>query len=146
VNAPLPAFNAAMNAACCACLLLGLVLIKRGRRTAHARVMVAATVFGAAFLGGYVYYHFVVQPELGPTTLNRDGWIKRAYLALLLSHVVLAAANVPLVLVTLWRAYRADWERHKRIAKVTWPVWFYVSVTGILVYFALYHWNPPAPG
>ena len=59
---------------------------------------------------------------------------------------MLAVTNVPLVIVTLLRARRGDWERHRRIARVTWPVWFYVSVTGILVYFVLYHWNPPPPG
>ena len=138
-------FNASMNALCCACLCTGLALIKCGRRTAHARAMVGATFFGAAFLAGYVTYHFFVQPEIGPTRFNGTGIARPAYLAMLISHVVLAAANVPLVIVTLLRARRGDWERHKRLARITWPVWFYVSVTGILVYFVLYHWNPPAP-
>jgi len=146
VSSPLPALNASLNAGCCLCLVLGLILIKRGRRVAHARAMLGATVFGAAFLAGYVYYHFVVQPELGPTKYHGTGWTRPAYLVLLISHVVLAAANVPLVIVTLLRARRQDWERHRRIARITWPVWFYVSVTGILVYLVLYHWNPPAPG
>jgi len=138
----LPAFNACCNALCCLCLCLGLFLVKRGRRGAHARVMLLATLFGAAFLAGYVTYHFFVQPELGPTRFNGQGWTRPAYLVLLISHVVLAAANVPLVVVTLWRAGHRDWTRHRRIARVTWPVWFYVSVTGILVYLVLYHWNP----
>lgn len=146
MNAPLPALNAAFNALCCACLCTGLFLIKRKQREAHARVMLAATVFGACFLVGYMYYHFVVQPELGPTRFNGTGFTRPAYFVLLISHVVLAAANVPLVIVTLLRAQRGDWERHKRIARITWPVWFYVSVTGILVYFVLYHWNPAPPG
>jgi len=141
----LPGFNASCNALCCLCLCLGLWLIKRGRREAHARTMVAATVFGAAFLAGYVTYHFFVQTEVGPTRFHGTGWTRPAYFALLISHVVLAAANVPLVVLTLWRAHREDWPRHRRIARLTWPVWFYVSVTGILVYFVLYHWNPPAP-
>ena len=146
MSSSLPAFNASMNALCCLCLCAGLVLIKRGAREAHARTMLAATFFGAAFLAGYVTYHFFVQPELGPTKLNATGPAKAAYLVMLVSHVILAAANVPLVAVTLWRAHKKDWARHKRIARITWPVWFYVSVTGILVYFVLYHWNPPAPG
>ena len=146
MSSPLPALNASLNAGCCLCLVIGLILIKRGRRAAHARAMLGATAFGAAFLAGYVYYHFVVQPELGPTKFHGTGWTRPAYFALLISHVVLAAANVPLVIVTLLRAHRQDWERHRRIARVTWPVWFYVSVTGILVYLVLYHWNPPAPG
>lgn len=142
----LPAFNASMNALCCVSLCLGLALIKAGRRKAHERAMLAATAFGAAFLAGYVTYHFFVQPELGPTRFHGTGWTRPAYFALLISHVVLAALNVPLVIVTLWRAHRQDWVRHKRSARITWPVWFYVSVTGILVYFVLYHWNPAAPG
>ena len=146
MSSTLPAFNATCNALCCVSLVIGLVLIKLGKRTAHARTMLAATVFGAAFLAGYVDYHFFVQPEIGPTRFNGTGLARPAYFALLISHVVLAAANVPLVIVTLVRAKRGDWERHKRIARVTWPVWFYVSVTGILVYLVLYHWNPPAPG
>jgi uncharacterized membrane protein YozB (DUF420 family) len=142
----LPALNASLNAACCVCLVSGLVLIKRGRREAHERAMWAATLFGGLFLVGYVYYHFVVQPVIGPTRFNGAGWTRPAYFVLLISHVLLAATNVPLVVVTLLRAKREDWERHKRIAKLTWPVWFYVSVTGVLVYFVLYHWNPPASG
>ena len=146
MSSSLPAFNATCNALCCVSLCAGLVLIKRKRVTAHALAMLAATVFGAAFLAGYVTYHFFVQPELGPTRFHGTGFARPAYFALLVSHVVLAAANVPLVVVTLWRAWRRDWARHRRIARVTWPVWFYVSVTGILVYLVLYHWNPPAPG
>lgn len=142
----LPAFNASMNALCCVSLCLGLALIKQGKRKAHERAMLAATAFGAAFLAGYVTYHFFVQPELGPTRFHGAGWTRPAYFVLLISHVALAALNVPLVAMTLWRAKRADWVRHKRIARITWPVWFYVSVTGILVYFVLYHWNPAPPG
>ncbi|MSR62757.1 MAG: DUF420 domain-containing protein [Planctomycetes bacterium] len=144
MSTSLPALNACMNAACFLCLVTGLVLIKRGRREAHERAMLAATLFGALFLVGYVYYHFVVQPELGPTKWNGGDWTRPAYFALLISHVVLAVANVPLVILTLLRAKRADWVRHKRIARITFPVWVYVSLTGILVYFVLYHWNPPA--
>lgn len=146
MSSPLPALNASLNALCALCLCAGLFLIKRGRRAAHERAMYAATLFGAAFLAGYVYYHFFVQPELGPTRFHGTGLARPAYFALLISHVVLAAANVPLVVVTLLCARRGDWERHKRIARITWPVWLYVSVTGILVYFVLYHWNPTASG
>jgi uncharacterized membrane protein YozB (DUF420 family) len=146
MSSSLPAFNATCNALCCVCLCAGLVFIRRGKRTLHAAAMLAATAFGATFLGGYVTYHAFVQPELGPTRFHGTGLARPAYFALLISHVVLAAANVPLVVVTLWRAHRRAWERHRRIARVTWPVWFYVSVTGILVYLVLYHWNPAPPG
>ena len=141
----LPALNASLNACCCACLCLGLLLIKRGRREAHERAMLGATLFGGLFLVGYLVYHFGVQASAGPTKFHGAGFWRPLYYGMLISHVVLAAVNVPLVVLTLVRARRQDWVGHKRIAKVTWPVWFYVSVTGILVYFALYHWNPPAP-
>lgn len=139
---PIPALNATLNAIATVLLCLGLVLIKRGRRSAHARVMVAATVVSAAFLCGYLYYHLGVQSEFGPTPYNGTGPARTAYLAMLLSHVVLAVVNVPLVVMTLWRAARGDFERHRRIARWCWPVWFYVSITGVLVYLVLYHWNP----
>lgn len=141
----LPALDASLNALCGTCLCAGLYFIKRGRRVAHERAMLAATVFGAAFLVCYLYYHFVVVPEIGHTPFNATGWARPLYYGMLISHVTLAALNVPLVVITLLRAKRQDWVRHKRIARITWPVWFYVSVTGILVYLALYHWNPPAP-
>lgn len=142
MSVSLPTLNASFNALCCVSLVTGLVLIKQKKREAHARAMLAATAFGAAFLVGYVYYHFWVQPVIGPTRFHGTGLARPAYFVLLISHVLLAFVNVPLVIVTLRRAQREDWERHRRIARITWPVWFYVSVTGILVYFVLYHWNP----
>ena len=138
----LPALNASLNALACVLLCLGLVFIKRGARRAHERTMLAATLVSAAFLTSYLYYHFRVVPEIGHTPFRGTGFVRGAYYALLISHVLLAILNVPLVAVTLWRASRGDWERHRRIARLTWPVWFYVSVTGVLVYFALYRWNP----
>lgn len=141
----LPGINASLNATAGVLLVVGLVLVRAGRRTAHAWAMALATAVSAAFLGSYLYYHFVVVPELGHTKLNRSGWVLSAYYALLVSHVVLAAVNLPLILRTLWLAYRRDWPRHRRWARWTWPIWLYVSVTGVLVYLALYAWNPPAP-
>lgn len=141
----LPALNACMNACCLVCLCLGLAWIKQGRREAHERAMYVATLFGALFLVGYLVYHFGVQSELGPTKFHRQGVWLWLYRAMLLSHVLLAAANVPLVVVTILRARRQDWERHRRLARITWPLWAYVSATGILVYLALYHWNPVPP-
>ena len=139
----LPSVNASLNGASGVLLVVGLVLIKRGRRAAHARVMVAATLVSATFLACYLYYHFVVVPELGHTPFRREGAWKVAYYALLFSHVVGAIVNLPMILRTLWLAHRKDWERHRRLARWAWPIWFYVSVTGVLVYLALYHWNPP---
>jgi len=139
----LPALNASLNGLATILLVVGLILIKRDRRAAHARVMIAATAVSALFLAGYLYYHFVVVPELGHTPFRRAGAVKVAYYAMLLSHILLAGVNLPMVLLTLWRAKQKDWERHRRLARWTWPIWFYVSVTGVLVYLALYHWNPP---
>jgi putative membrane protein len=141
----IPALNATLNAVATVLLCVGLVLIKRGRRELHARVMIAATVVSAGFLCGYLYYHLAVQSEVGHTPYNGTGLARTAYYGMLISHVVLAAANVPLVILTLLRAARGDHARHRRIARWCWPVWFYVSVTGVLVYLVLYHWNPPAP-
>lgn len=141
----LPSLNASLNACCFVSLVLGLLWIKQGKREAHERAMLAATFFGALFLVGYLVYHFGVQASAGPTKFNGRGFTRPLYYGMLISHVVLAAANVPLVIVTLVRAHRKDWERHRKIARITWPVWAYVSLTGILVYFALYHWNPAPP-
>src|SRR5262245_25721866 len=106
--------------------------------------MLAATAVSAAFLVSYLYYHLHVVPQVGHTRFNGPQPWRSAYFAMLISHVTLAALNVPLVGLTLWRAARRDWPRHRRIARITWPIWFYVSVTGVLVYLVLYRWNPPA--
>lgn len=141
---PLPAVNACLNAAACLLLCTGLFLIKRGRRSAHAGMMLAATLVSAAFLTCYLTYHLWVVPKIGHTPFRGQGVVRIAYYSMLVSHVFLAAVTVPMVLVTLSRARRRDWKRHRRIARWTWPIWFYVSVTGVLVYLALYRWNPQA--
>jgi len=143
LGSELPALNAVLNATAALLLGAGWTCIRAGHRTAHARVMVAATVVSAAFLASYLTYHFAVVPEVGHTPFRRVGWVRSAYYAMLISHVLLAAALLPLVLRTLWLAWRADWTRHRRWARVTFPIWAYVSVTGVLVYLALYRWNPP---
>lgn len=139
-----PLQNAVLNATSAILLVAGLVAIKSGRRVAHERLMKAATVTSALFLAGYLYYHFEVQSELGATPFRREGALKTAYLVMLASHVVLAIVNVPLVLRVLWLAHAERWDDHKKLAKLTFPVWMYVSVTGVLVYLALYVWNGPA--
>ena len=146
MDSPLPTLNACLNAVAATLLVVGLVLIKRGRREAHARVMLAATVVSAVFLVSYLTYHFGVQSEVGPTPFRREGWVKTAYLLMLLTHVVLATVNLPLILRLLWLAKQERWDRHKRLARFVWPSWFYVSVTGVLVYLCLYHWNLPEGG
>jgi uncharacterized membrane protein YozB (DUF420 family) len=140
----LPALNATLNGCAAVLLVLGRWQIHRGRREAHARTMVAATLVSAAFLASYLIYHLVVVPQVGHTPFRRPGLAGRAYYGMLISHVVLAGANLPLVVLTLAHAARGRLDRHVRLARWTWPIWLYVSVTGVLVYLCLYWWNPPA--
>jgi uncharacterized membrane protein YozB (DUF420 family) len=139
----LPLLNAWLNGTSAVLLVAGLVAIKSGRRVAHERLMKVATATSAAFLASYVYYHFVVQAGRGPTPFQRTGIARTAYYVLLATHVVLAMVNLPMVLRVLWLAHKERWEAHKRLAKITFPIWMYVSVTGVLVYLALYVWNAP---
>ncbi len=140
----IPLLNAFLNGTCLLLLIAGIIAIKRGDKKTHEHLMKAAFVFSAAFLGFYLYYHFVVQPiQGGATPYNGTGAIKTAYLVMLLTHIVLAVVNLPMVLRTFWLAHKEDWERHKRMAKWTFPIWAYVSLTGVLVYLMLYPFNPP---
>lgn len=130
----LPTVNAALNAATATLLCCGYVLIRTGRRRAHRAVMLSAFALSTAFLASYLWYH----AHAGVTRFAGRGWIRPVYFAILLSHTVLAAAIVPLVLVTLARGLRSDFSRHARLARWTLPVWLYVSVTGVVVYVLLY--------
>lgn len=140
----LPAVNATLNGLAAVLLLLGYRAIRGGRREVHRRFMLAAFASSCLFLACYLYYHFAVARGQ-PTRYHATGAARTAYLALLLSHTVLAVINLPMVLRTLWLAHREDWERHRRLARWTFPIWLYVSVTGVAVYAVLYHLNPPAP-
>jgi uncharacterized membrane protein YozB (DUF420 family) len=140
----LPLLNACLNATSGVLLLLGLAAIKARRRDLHERLMLAALAVSTAFLLSYLYYHGVVERRSGPTHFHGTGLARRAYLAMLASHVVLAASIVPLALRTVFLARRGRFEAHRRWAKVTFPIWMYVSVTGVLVYLSLYVWNPSA--
>ena len=139
----LPAVNASLNGVAALLLVAGLVAIKAGRRERHRRLMVAAFAVSAAFLVCYLYYHFAIAAGK-PTRFNGSGWARRGYLALLLSHTVLAAVNLPMVLRTLWLAHRERFDAHRRLARWAFPIWLYVSVTGVAVYVVLYHFNPSA--
>ncbi len=141
----LPAINACLNGAATVLLIFGRRAIAQGKREVHARFMRAAFVFSALFLVGYVTYHTVIIPEFGTTKFRVEGALHTAYLVMLASHVLLAIVNLPMVLWTFWLAHKERWESHKRWAHWTFPIWLYVSVTGVLVYLVLYQWNPPAP-
>jgi protein SCO1/2/putative membrane protein len=131
----LPHLNAALNATSAVLLLSGWACIRRKRVGAHKALMLSAVVVSLLFLTSYVIYH----ANAGSKRFPGAGTIRTVYLGILLTHTVLAIALVPLVIVTLRRALRADFVRHKRIAKLTFPVWVYVSVTGVIVYWMLYH-------
>lgn len=140
----IPLLNACLNGTSGVLLLAGLAAIRTGRRKLHERLMISALFVSAAFLASYLYYHFVVVPEVGLTRFHGAGRWKAAYYAMLATHVVLAVVVVPLALRTVFLARRARFDAHKRWARITFPIWLYVSVTGVLVYLALYVWNPPA--
>lgn len=139
----LPLLNATLNGVCALLLALGLAAIHRQRRELHGWLMRSAFIVSSLFLASYLYYHFAVARGQ-PTQFNREGAAKMAYLALLLSHTALAVVNLPMVLRTLWLAHKERWDDHRRWARRTFPIWMYVSVTGVAVYVVLYHLNPPA--
>lgn len=133
-----PPLIAALNASSAVLLTAGYLLIRRRRIAGHRACMLAAFVVSIAFLVAYVAYHYLAgsRPFLG------RGWIRWVYFPLLITHILLAAAMVPFVLTTLYRALSGDFLRHARLARFTLPVWLYVSVTGVLVYFLLYGLSP----
>jgi len=130
----LPAVNALLNASSAALLLTGYVLIRRGRRQAHRRVMLSAVACSTLFLVSYLVYH----AHVGSVRFRGQGAVRPLYFTILVTHTVLAAAIVPLVGVTLVRALRERFDRHRRIARITLPLWGYVSVTGVVIYWMLY--------
>jgi uncharacterized membrane protein YozB (DUF420 family) len=132
--ADLPAVNATLNAIAAILLVIGYRLIRLGRREQHRRVMLAAFATSALFLVSYVVYH----ANAGSRPFAGQGAIRVVYFTILISHVVLAAAILPMALVTLNYALRERFERHVPIARWTLPVWLYVSVTGVVVYLMLY--------
>ena len=134
----LPAVNASLNAISALLLLLGFWAIKSGRRETHRKFMIGALATSAIFLVTYLWYHAVH----GSTLFLREGPIRVVYFVILISHIILAAINLPLVVLTAFRAFRGEFDRHKKIARVTWGLWMYVSVTGVLVYLMLYRWFP----
>jgi uncharacterized membrane protein YozB (DUF420 family) len=130
----LPALNAGLNATSGLLLLIGWLLIRAGRREAHKRAMLAALVCSCLFLASYLVYHV----QVGSVRFRGQGPIRTVYFTILISHTVLATAIVPLVLITVSHALRERFDRHRRIARVTLPLWGYVSVTGVIVYWMLY--------
>ena len=135
--ADLPALNAALNATSALLLVIGFWFIKNGRIQQHKRMMLSAFVASTLFLTSYVIYH----AQVGSKPCPGAGLARTIYFAILIPHVTLAAAVLPLAIVTLRRGLVRNDAAHRRIATITLPIWLFVSVTGVLVYLMLYQWN-----
>jgi putative membrane protein len=142
--AGLPPVNACLNGLSAIFLTAGYCFIRRGNLSAHRNCMLAAFAASTLFLACYLAYHGYLAYYLhkGPTVFREPAAFRPIYLAILLTHTFLAIVIVPLALITLWRALRQRFDRHKKIARWTLPLWFYVSVTGVLIYLLLYQIFP----
>ena len=130
-----PVIDASLNGTSAVLLLIGRGYIKRGRMAAHRAFMIAALACSSIFLACYLYYHW----HVGSVPFQGQGWSRKVYFSILISHTILAAVIVPMIIITLSRALRERFDRHRAIARWTYPLWMYVSVTGVIVYFMLYH-------
>jgi uncharacterized membrane protein YozB (DUF420 family) len=130
----LPALNASLNALSTVLLVTGYVLVRQRKLIAHRNVMIAALVCSVLFLTSYLIYH----AQVGSVKFQGQGTARTIYFTILLTHTVLAALVPFLAVITVWRAYRKQYARHARIARWTLPIWLYVSVTGVVVYWMLY--------
>lgn len=131
----LATLNAVLNTAAAACLVAGFVAIKRGRRERHRACMLTATGLSVAFLISYLIHH----ARVGSVPFRGTGLVRSVYFAILIPHVLLAAVMAPLVILTLVQALRDRRAQHRRVARITLPIWLFVSVSGVVVYFMLYH-------
>jgi uncharacterized membrane protein YozB (DUF420 family) len=135
----LPAMNATLNGIAAVCLLFGLYFIKRKDRARHKVAMLTAVTCSILFLTSYLIYHFA---HAGITRFTTEGWPKTLYFAILWTHTPLAALVAPLIVITLKRALKSNFTAHSKLARWTFPIWMYVSITGVLIYFMLYQWFP----
>ena len=135
----LPAVNASLNSISTLFIATGWYLIRRGHWRRHVACMITAILSSTLFLVGYVIYH----SQVGEKSSGYTGWIAAIYFLILASHILLAFVTLPLVILTLIPVFRRRWDRHRLIARWTMPIWLYVSVTGVFVYFMIYKWFPP---
>lgn len=136
-----PPINATLNGIAFVCLSVGYYYIRfRNDQKSHQRLMVAALTVSTLFLASYITYHFLKEGI--HTRFGGSGWIAGVYYVMLISHILLAMVNLPLVLITVWLAIKRRFETHQKWARWTFPIWYYVSITGVLVYFFLYQWFP----
>ncbi len=131
----LPPVNALLNSLSATCLVLGFLAIRKGNRKRHLKFMLSALTFSFLFLISYLTYHFFH----GDTSFQGEGWMRPLYFFILISHILLSAVVLPLVMTTVYFAATGNFNRHPKIARITLPLWLYVSVTGVLVYLMLYH-------
>jgi putative membrane protein len=132
----LPLVNACLNTATAFLLLAGWIQIKRGHKEAHKKIMVTAFCVSSVFLASYLIHKFTVGPKLFPM----QGWVRTLYFFILIPHTILAVLNLPFILLAVWFAATGQFEKHKKLTPWVWPIWMYVSVTGVLVYLMLYRW------
>lgn len=130
----LPTVNATLNTISGILLTVGYVFIRQRKIEAHKKCMLAAFAMSVLFLISYVIYH----ANAGSTKFTQQGWVRPVYFTILISHIILAFAIVPLALRTLYLAWREKFDKHRRIAKITFPIWLYVSITGVIIYLMLY--------
>ena len=135
-TANLPAFNAIFNLFSTLCLIAGYIAIKNKKENLHRNLMVSALIFSSIFLAGYLTYHY----HHGSTKFPDLGWIKTLYLCILIPHIILAVVMVPMILITFKHAFARNWEKHRRIARITFPIWMYVSFTGVVIYLMIHQW------
>jgi len=140
----LPAVNAFLNGVSAVLLSAGYMFIRKKRQVAHRNCMIGAFITSAIFLVCYITYHSYIAYYLhrGPTRFIEPAWFRPIYLSILTTHTILAVVIVPMVFMSLSRGLRGNFERHKKIARWTWPLWMYVSVTGVVIYLLLYQIFP----
>ena len=143
----LPPINASLNALSAVFLTAGFIFIRQKKIIAHRNCMISAFCVSAIFLICYVTYHTYLAVVLhrGPTHFQNPAWFRPIYLTILLTHTILAMVIVPMIFITISRALSERFDRHKKIARWTWPIWMYVSITGVIVYLLLYQIFPQAP-
>lgn len=126
----LPLLNAILNGTSTLLLIVGFLQIRKGNRQTHMKVMWSAFGVSALFLISYLIFHY----QVGSVAFEGVGWTRPVYFTILISHIILAIAIVPMVFVTLWRGMHEQFSKHRKIAKYTWPIWMYVSLTGVIIY------------
>ena len=134
----LPLINACLNSLSTFLLISGFIAIKRKKEETHKKFMVAAFITSGVFLACYLYYHFTA----GHFKFTGEGTIRTIYFLILVPHILLAMVMLPMIILTFIRAFKGQWEKHKKIARITFPIWLYVSITGVVLYLYIYVWFP----